>query len=100
MQEYSLVKKHFHRLCDECFVAEKSATDKASAALASVPASVRAQNKLAHLKKKMGHMSNVRTQSKGLALLAEANALLADVTESSPTKRVRKLWKSMKLKPV
>jgi hypothetical protein len=83
-----------HKFCDDCFATrkEKSAAENESAALDDVPASVREQNhnrKLTSLKKKMAQMSSVRNKQKREALLQQANALLADMTEA-PAKKGRK----------
>ena len=74
----------------DCFIprTEKSAAedDSAEETLSQVPASVRTQNherKINNLKRKMAQISNVRNKGKREALLADANALLVDVTENS-----------------
>jgi hypothetical protein len=44
------------------------------------------ERKINNLKRKMAQISNVRNKGNREALLAEANALLADVTENSAKK--------------
>ena len=83
---------HFHKFSDDCYSShkEKSSADNELAALDDVPATVREQkHKLTSLKKKMVQMSSVRNKQKREALLQQANALLADMTEA-PVRRVRK----------
>jgi hypothetical protein len=57
-----------HKFCDECFIPRKnkSDADDATAALADVPASVRAQNcdkRLTMLKKKVAQMSDSKSKN-------------------------------------
>jgi hypothetical protein len=87
---------HFHKFCDDCYSSrkEKSSAENESAALDDVPATVREQNhnrKLTSLKKKMAQMSSVRNNEKREALLQQANALLADMTEAPAKKSKKKI---------
>ena len=73
---------------------QKSSAANESAALDDVPATVREQNhnrKLTSLKKKMAKMSSVRNKSKRGALLQQANALLADISDAPPKKNKKKI---------
>jgi phenylalanyl-tRNA synthetase alpha subunit len=85
----------FHKFCDDCYSSrkEKSSAENESSALDDVPATVREQNhnrKLTSLKKKMAQMSSVRNKQKREALLQQANALLADMTDALSKKNKKK----------
>jgi hypothetical protein len=93
----NIVRVHFPKFCDDCYSSRKetSSTENESAVLDDVLATVSEQNhnrKLTSLKKKMAQMSSVRNNQKREALLQQANALLADMTEA-PTKKSRKKMK-------
>jgi hypothetical protein len=87
----NIVRVNFHKFCySSC--KEKSSAENESSALDDVPATVREQNhnrKLTSLKKKMAQISSVRNKSKREALLQQANALLADMSDA-PAKKNKK----------
>jgi len=92
----NIVRMHFHKFSDDCYSShkEKSSADNELAALDDVPATVREQNhnrRLTSLKKKMAQMSSVRNKQKREALLQQANALLADMTEAPAKKSKKKI---------
>jgi hypothetical protein len=87
---------HFHKCCDDCYSSckEKSSAENESAALDNVPATVCEQNhnrKLTFLKKKMAQMSSVSNKQKREALLQQANALLADMSDAPAKKNKKKI---------
>jgi hypothetical protein len=92
----NIVRVHFHKFCDDCYSSrkEKSSAENKSAALDDVHATVREQNhnrKLTSLKKKMAQMNSVSNKQKLEALLQQANAFLADMTEASAKKSKKKI---------
>jgi hypothetical protein len=91
----NIVRVHFHKFCDDCYSSrkEKSSAENESSALDDVPATVREKNhnrKLTSLKKKMAQMSSVRNKQKHEALLQQANALLADMSDAPAKKNKKK----------
>jgi hypothetical protein len=94
----NIVRVHFQNFCDDCYSSrkEKSSAENESSALDDVPATVRKQNhnrKLTSLKKKMIQMSSVRNKQKREALLQQANALLADISDAPAKENKKKLKK-------